>query len=415
MFLSKHAFCSKSLLVIPFLFSITGCDNMSGISCDGKDEINSIKQQIDHERVKQKQQLATLSYFFRPLILDGIFDIKNIEEQKRNKEQKILTCSANIIFSPDSEYGKSQILPIEYTVSNTGEMPLVNLSGIGKSSVVDTPPTDGQKKYKSDMEEQNRIIERQREEEEKAIKAQREKAQKENIARLAQEAELNKKISNEITTASLLSDNNFTPVSEEDLLHIFIAQSEKPISDIEKLKLFSDKWNSTKDVFVKRDIEKEELTKINNNIDRFKNIKNIQFFINKNTNNKNIINLPRYKGGFQLDPAYNFDTQSFPINGNYCKDSPFAQGEILNYRGIQLNLDRVMNSCELKVSESDARPLSDRFNSNVSVDITSTVYAHIIGFDPSQNKINIAILRQNVEIITQKRGEQEQIINTIFK
>lgn len=74
-----------------------------------------------------------------------------------------------------------------------------------------------------------------------------------------------------------------------------------------------------------------------------------------------------------------------------------------------------MSSCELKVPESDARPLSDRFNSNVSVDIATTVYAHIISFEPAGNKINIAILRQNAEITTQKRGEQEETINTVFK
>ncbi|ECT9452487.1 hypothetical protein CHK17_10700 [Salmonella enterica subsp. enterica serovar Oskarshamn] len=389
---------------------------MGGISCDGKDEINSIKEQIKYERDKQKQQAAVLSLFFNPLMFDGAFDIKSIEEKKQDKEQKLLTCSANLIFSRDSEYGKSQSLPIEYTVSKTGETPSVNLTDVGKSSVIDTPPTEGQKKYKTNLDKQNKLIEAQRAEQEKAIKAEREKAQKEEEERLAQEVVRNKKINDEITDASLLPDDKFSSVSKDDLLYIFIAQSGSPISDNEKLKLFSDKWNSTQDAFIKRDIEKDELAKINSDINKFKEIKNIKFYIGKIKNDdKNIINLPRYKGDFRLNPVYNFDTQSFPITGNYCKESPYAQGQILSHRGIQLNLDRVLNSCELKIPESEARPLSDRFNSNISVDIVTTVYAHITGFEQAQNRIDIAILRQNVEIITQKRGEQKETINTVFK
>ncbi|EJH1054450.1 hypothetical protein NCL57_004397 [Salmonella enterica] len=213
-----------------------------------------------------------------------------------------------------------------------------------------------------------------------------------------------------------MPDDKFSSVSKDDLLYIFIAQSGSPISDNEKLKLFSEKWNSTQDAFIKRDIEKDELAKINSDINKFKEIKNIKFYIGKIKNDdKNIINLPRYKGDFRLNPVYNFDTQSFPITGNYCKESPYAQGQILNHRGIQLNLDRVLNSCELKIPESEARPLSDRFNSNISVDIVTTVYAHITGFEQAQNRIDIAILRQSVEIITQKRGEQKETINTVFK
>lgn len=416
MFSSKSTHRFKSFFVLPFIFSIAGCDNMGGISCDGKDEINSIKEQIKYERDKQKQQAAVLSFFFNPLMFDGAFDIKSIEEKKQDKEQKLLTCSANLIFSPDSEYGKSQSLPIEYTVSKTGETPSVNLTDVGKSSVIDTPPTEGQKKYKTNLDKQNKLIEAQRAEQEKAIKAEREKAQKEEEERLAQEAVRNKKINDEITDASLLPDDKFSSVSKDDLLYIFIAQSGSPISDNEKLKLFSDKWNSTQDAFIKRDIEKDELAKINSNINKFKEIKNIKFYIGKIKNDdKNIINLPRYKGDFRLNPVYNFDTQSFPITGNYCKESPYAQGQILSHRGIQLNLDRVLNPCELKIPESEARPLSDRFNSNISVDIVTTVYAHITGFEQAQNRINIAILRQSVEIITQKRGEQKETINTVFK
>ncbi|MGZ7224846.1 hypothetical protein ACXWOJ_09515, partial [Streptococcus pyogenes] len=79
--------------------------------------------------------------------------------------------------------------------------------------------------------------------------------------------------------------------------------------------------------FVKRDIEKDELARINSDINKFKEIKNIKFYIGKTKDDdKNIINLPGYKGDFRLDPVYNFDTQSFPITGNYCKESPYAQG-----------------------------------------------------------------------------------------
>lgn len=414
MFSLKNTNRIKPFFVLPFILAMTGCDNMGGISCDGEDEISSIKQQIDNERMKQKQQSSVLSYFLRPLILDGSFDIKDVEEKKRDKEQKILTCSANVIFSPDSEYGKSQRLPVEYKVNKTGESLSVNLTNVGERSIIDSQPTEGQKKYKAKMDEQKKIIEEQRAEEEKRIKAEREKAEKEEEERLAKEAELNKKIDDELTAASLLSDDKFIPVSKDDLLYIFIAQSGRAISDREKLEMFSAKWNSTQDAFVKRDIEKDELEKINRDIDKFRDVKNIQFYINKR-NDKGIINLPVYQGRFRLDPAYNFDTQSFPVSGEYCKNNPHAHGQILNYRGIKLTLDRVLNSCELKIPESDARSLSDRLNSNVSVDIVNTVNAHIIGFNPEQNKINIAILRQNVEIITQKRGEQKVTINTVFK
>lgn len=209
MFSSKSTHHFKPFFVLPFIFSIAGCDNMGGISCDGKDEINSIKEQIKYERDKQKQQAAVLSLFFNPLMFDGAFDIKSIKEKKQDKEQKLLTCSANLIFSRDSEYGKSQSLPIEYTVSKTGETPSVNLTDVGKSSVIDTPPTEGQKKYKTNLDKQNKLIEAQRAEQEKAIKAEREKAQKEEEERLAQEAVRNKKINNEITDASLLPDDKF--------------------------------------------------------------------------------------------------------------------------------------------------------------------------------------------------------------
>ncbi|EAA9524124.1 hypothetical protein I5X18_002889 [Salmonella enterica] len=96
MFSSKSTHHFKPFFLLPFIFSIAGCDNMGGISCDGKDEINSIKEQINHERNKQKQQASVLSLFFNPLMFDGAFDIKSIEK-KRDKEQKSLTCSANLI------------------------------------------------------------------------------------------------------------------------------------------------------------------------------------------------------------------------------------------------------------------------------------------------------------------------------
>ncbi|EAS3737758.1 hypothetical protein OCI63_003059 [Salmonella enterica] len=98
MFSSKNTHHFKPFLVLPFIFSIAGCDNMGGISCDGKDEINSIKEQINHERNKQKQQASVLSFFFNPLMFDGAFDIKIIEEKKETKNNS-LTCSANLIFS----------------------------------------------------------------------------------------------------------------------------------------------------------------------------------------------------------------------------------------------------------------------------------------------------------------------------
>lgn len=82
MFLSRNINKTKPFFLLPFILAMTGCDNMGGISCDGEDEINSIKQQIEHERTKQKQQASFLSYFFSPVILDGAFDIKSIEETK---------------------------------------------------------------------------------------------------------------------------------------------------------------------------------------------------------------------------------------------------------------------------------------------------------------------------------------------
>lgn len=88
MFLLKNTNRIKPFFVLPFILAMTGCDNMGGISCDGEDEISSIKQQIDNERMKQKQQSSLLSYFLRPLILDGSFDIKDVAEKNGTKNKK---------------------------------------------------------------------------------------------------------------------------------------------------------------------------------------------------------------------------------------------------------------------------------------------------------------------------------------
>lgn len=73
---------------------------MGGISCDGKDEINSIKEQINHERNKQKQQASVLSFFFNPLMFDGAFDIKSIEEKKKRQRTKITHLLSKSYFFP---------------------------------------------------------------------------------------------------------------------------------------------------------------------------------------------------------------------------------------------------------------------------------------------------------------------------
>ncbi|EJH1054449.1 hypothetical protein NCL57_004396 [Salmonella enterica] len=99
MFSSKSTHYFKPFFVLPFIFSIAGCDNMGGISCDGKDEINSIKEQIKYERDKQKQQAAVLSLFFNPLMFDGAFDIKSIEEKNKIKN-KNYSPAQQILFSP---------------------------------------------------------------------------------------------------------------------------------------------------------------------------------------------------------------------------------------------------------------------------------------------------------------------------
>ncbi|EJJ8690448.1 hypothetical protein NKC13_003353 [Salmonella enterica] len=99
MFSSKNTHHFKPFLVLPFIFSIAGCDNMGGISCDVKDEINSIKEQINHERNKQKQQASVLSFFFNPLMFDGAFDIKSIEEKKETKN-KNHSPAQQILFFP---------------------------------------------------------------------------------------------------------------------------------------------------------------------------------------------------------------------------------------------------------------------------------------------------------------------------
>ncbi|EBJ3672246.1 hypothetical protein GHR24_13255 [Salmonella enterica] len=98
MFSSKNTHHFKPFLVLPFIFSIAGCDNMGGISCDGKDEINSIKEQINHERNKQKQQASVLSFFFNPLMFDGAFDIKSIEEKKRQRTKITHLLSKSYFF-----------------------------------------------------------------------------------------------------------------------------------------------------------------------------------------------------------------------------------------------------------------------------------------------------------------------------
>lgn len=401
---------SKSFFLLPVILSLAGCDNMTGISCDGKKEIASIKQQITLEREKQKQ-----SYFSRHFILDGTFDIKDITENNRDKEQKILTCSASLIFSPDIEYGKSQSTAIEYTVKKTNETPAVSLIDVGRNAtIIESRPTEGQIKYKAEMEKKNKSQEKFRKEEEERLKAEREKERKEEEQRLAKEMALNKKTESELAEAALLPDDKFTPLRNEDLLYIFIAQSGRQVSDNEKLELFSERWNNTKDAFVKRDIEKEELEKININIDKFENIKDIWFYFGKK-DSENIINV---NPDFELNPEYNFETQSFPVSGPYCKDDRDEQRRIRTisyHRGITLQSDKILNSCTFKVPESEARSLSEIFNSNASVSISTTVYGRIIGFDPKGNIIKIAILRQNAEIITKKPGEEAVTISTVFK
>ncbi|MEX6316078.1 hypothetical protein AB6G19_23040 [Providencia manganoxydans] len=72
------------------------------------------------------------------------------------------------------------------------------------------------------------------------------------------------------------SDEEYIPISEEDIVYLYFANSGREFSDDEYMGVFSAKWNNTVDTFEKEDIKKAELQSIKDKVQSYKGVSKIK-------------------------------------------------------------------------------------------------------------------------------------------
>ncbi|ECE0111540.1 hypothetical protein AVE81_005197 [Salmonella enterica subsp. diarizonae] len=222
-----------------------------------------------------------------------------------------------------------------------------------------------------------------------------------------------------------IPDADFKVISQDDIYYIYFAQTPRQFSDDELMGFFSRKWSNTTDVFAKEDIKKEELPKIKQKIEQYKDLKNIlsysTFRLDSQLDEKYALktadgqdSIKSTSGWVSAQDSYDITKKGFKYNAGFCDMTGGLTREI---RGIRFDIDNSLRGCTVEVPDDKARELSAKLAAINSKgrDVGTFVksYLHISKVDGDDNTIHATIIREEVKVYDPESNEV--IIDTVVR
>jgi len=406
----------KRVLIAALSIYITGCDSSpekKDITKLTSDEITNIckianKDIIDALKIKVKDELTrpyyvnsisrakesnALSGFkypnYDPLIAfsakDFVEDFDNpgainIVEQsgQGNAESDSLICQGDIVYSPGFFYGFEMKSPYKYTIKRKDGV-LVNDTNEGKGIYFESKFNDDPFRRTTPKENQEKWI-----------------------------STYLSKLNEKIFEIKSIPKSEFTPISSDDVIYLFFANSGREFTDDEIISIFSNDWNSEKDTFVKDDIKKKELPGIKEKIKSYSGISNVSV----SANGVKIPGSNDIPKGIDGNPQMNFNHSAYDrmiVDNPYSKElhgfkamsAGCNKSENINptIQGVTLDMKLDLRSCVLTVSDDDARNISAKFTSLQDANIESTAnhYLYIDSYGPD-NSINAIMVSSDFSL-----------------
>ncbi len=266
---------------------------------------------------------------------------------------------------------------VDFTYSLEGEDLVVNIQTPGGDNIESLEFELDGSRYKGSnfvlaemkAEDVARLAAQMEELKQKAAKEQARKAEEERKAK-EREAKLSPKGAPK-DTSSYISITNIGDDSNDWGAWVYMAhQKPEERSDDELLRLFSNRWNSTKDSFERQAMRAEELSRIKQRLDEVRKINYVHFPWSNNTSAFQL-KISQSSGG----DAYDFEKKSFHLSGSLCSNQ--------NYERTRSNVSyAVMHNpafCWLPVpDEALARQIEAARTSRNGVHLRPEAYAKII-------------------------------------
>ncbi|MEY0334735.1 hypothetical protein AB7W23_21485 [Providencia rettgeri] len=339
--------------------------------------VNTNKSSVIHRDNGISQQFVMNDESF-----DRSFDKANpveIIDISGNAYNDSIGCSANLTYSPDFLYAKKIEIPIQYKIEkNNNEFTFKSdkiILPYEREYYKDIDPSESQKEWL------NAYV----------------KEKKDYLAKLRS-----------------ASDEEYIPISEEDIVYLYFANSGREFSDDEYMGVFSAKWNNTVDTFEKEDIKKAELQSIKDKVQSYKGVSKIKLLphIIYPTNDKtkgidgsNAITIMDQGASIVTRTPYDLEKKGFEYINYLCR----ANGGIyLSNRGIYFNIETSIRECLLKVPEDQARSISKTFaehKDNTSSEVT--YYVQISDYLPD-NRINGILIKEHLDLYNNHYSKDEK-------
>ena len=233
------------------------------------------------------------------------------------------------------------------------------------------------------------------------------------------------KLSKKISEMKSTPKSKYLPISSGDLVYLYFANSNREFTDDEIMSVFSRKWNSTNDTFIKDDIKKEEINGIKEKINSYKGIANVAVAANS-TRLSGIIPLPN---GIDGNPQLNNFTNasdSYIVDNPYDKELHGFKSDSAgcnrfntfeyNNQGIVLDPRLDLRKCILVVNDDDARNISSKLTSlqkeKINISSTANHYLHIDGYLNQGNYIVATIVKSDFSIYKDVPGKSPELVFT---
>ncbi|HCU2401421.1 hypothetical protein, partial [Enterobacter hormaechei] len=222
-----------------------------------------------------------------------------------------------------------------------------------------------------------------------------------------------------------IPDSDYKVISQNDIYYIYFAQAPRKFSDDELMGFFSSKWNNTTDVFAKEDIKKEELPKIKEKIEQFKNLKNIlsysTFNLSQQLADKNALKTENGEKSIETSTSWFSTRDSYDMTKKgYSYEAPSCNmngGLTIERRGIRFTTDDSLRGCVVGVPDDKAREVSaklaaiGRQGGNAGFFVKS--YLHISKVDGSDNTIHTTVIKDEVNVYDPETNEL--ILDTVVR
>lgn len=382
----------KTVLLCAIAMALSGC-NKNDIDCGDQSIQDNLQNRLFSALALESGSSESTDQFKQHISI-------KLTDHKQNDDkatEKVAQCTAKLTVTDAHESGKAMTGSINYALFKNAD----NKTQLDADSVRSGLNLQAFKLIKIDETPEQKNW---RESEEKKKAEQQRQEQEKKAAEEAKAAELQK----QTTTAKALADGEFKPMTNDGLMLLFLANSGRKVTDDEKLGLLSDSWNAEKDPFKRNDMKQEELSKANEKLSSFKDVKYIKVskilsrLNNRQESLKKEIITDAYLG-IRMPEAYDFEKKYFPIDVAGC-------GTSLNYgpqniyrtqQNVKIMLEKTAIKCNISpASEDEARSFSSIL-SNIPDNIFTaegTAYLMINGYNAEKVEINTTLIREDISI-----------------